>query len=431
VLRLFATVISALAVGAGPGVLLAQESTQGLTQNGNSTGNPYFGATYLNDIGHISAWGPYGDGVHDDSGSFQYALNACGVNFGTLEVTMPQFPTAPPTGMAQNVGYIIAVPLTWGSAATCRVIIRKGAIISGALPPMDPAHTIYDENDLVVDPFPPPTGAVATTDSIGDTGTLTPAGVSGGMVPFGGTPGSFNILGADATNGGYNAGGGNLTLGAGRGTGTANGGGIYFQTSPAAGSAGNGYNTRASAWLMNSAGNLITQGRSRFLGNTTNPVDSLYLCPNAVSCTYGTGYYNITGTGGIGSNTYAQLLPNNAGTFQVASVVNPGDLGYYNGTTFSVLTGNTASGTHALTESSSGVPSWTALAAVATSGSASNLTTGTPGAASSTPRSRSTAALPSMTSGTPRTARVGTGAGPATASAATPQSQTPRIWARA
>jgi len=85
-------------------------------------------------------------------------------------------------------------------------------------------------------------------------------------------------------------------------------------------------------------------------------------------CTYGMGYYLVTGTNGSGSSTYTQQLPNNSGTFEVASFANAGDMGYYNGSTFSVLTGNTASGKQALTESSSGTPSWTGLSAAATAG---------------------------------------------------------------
>jgi len=338
------------------------EMTQTFSQNGS--GHTTHGDTYLQDIGHISSFNPFADGTNDDSGTFQTALDACGPNFGTLEVTQPQNSTSSLTYTFYVLwaGNGTVPPLYWGPGASCKVIIRKGAIISGSLPPPDSAHFIFDENALPIDPFPTPSGFLITSDTNQNSAVLTTAGLSAGVVPFGGMVGTFFLYGPDAIHGATDASGGNLLLGPGQNTGMGNGSTIYFQVSPAAGSSGNTYDMPVNAWSIASTGNLGTTRSGESVGTAAGPIDSLYICPAAAGCTYNypstSGYYNITGTNTLGSGAYTQKLPNNSGTMEVANFATTGDIGYYNGTTFSVLSGNTATGTQVLTESSSSVPAW-------------------------------------------------------------------------
>jgi len=213
----------------------------GFTQNGTGA-SARLGFNYLSEIGHIMDFGAAGNAVADDSAAFQYALNACGLNFGTLDITQP--PVATGGGINYSGGYLLKAgstyaavpPLIWGTGASCRVIIRKGAMISGSLPPTDPAHVIFDENLQPIAPWPSttavpalnnsnPLGYVAVTDSQGNTATLSPAGINGAAPPFAAPTAAFAVHGDYAGVASTNIAGSAVAIGPGRSTGSASGSG--------------------------------------------------------------------------------------------------------------------------------------------------------------------------------------------------------------
>jgi len=302
-----AAVLSCLVTLLAPVAMTQQESLQSYTQNGSSSTSRH-GFDYLSEVGHIMDFGAAGDGSTDDSAAFQDALNACGLNFGTLEITQPTVGTG---GTINYLGgYFVRAgttyttppnpppPLIWGTGASCRVIVKKGAMISGSLPPPDAAHIIIDENLQSIDPWAStaivpllsnsnPLGFIAVTSSQGQTATLSPSSLTAGAPPFGTAATTFAVHGEDAALGATDTAAGPVSVGPGRSTGAASNSavpGVIVQVD-STGASGTAYNQRYSAWSFGeSAGSLSSLISSQTVGTAASPIGDIYTCP--VNCTY-------------------------------------------------------------------------------------------------------------------------------------------------
>jgi hypothetical protein len=85
------------------------------------------------------------DGSTPNTINMQSALNALGTNFATLEVT--------PVDSLTNHNYV-CTSLSWGSPAYAKVHVQKGATTSCGWPIQDWTHTVVDDNQQTINPWP-------------------------------------------------------------------------------------------------------------------------------------------------------------------------------------------------------------------------------------------------------------------------------------